>query len=99
MLRRAKKMEDTQPLRFICVSFLLQFFLLFLGLYDPSFQKIVFWCFYALALLFANAALIRSGWRPTGPMSRTLERLGDWLAVPGGWLWTKLRTPWKEGKR
>lgn len=99
MLRRAKKMEDTQPLRFICVSFLLQFFLLFLGLYDPSFQKIVFWCFYALALLFANAALIRSGWRPTGPMSRTLERLGGWLSVPGVWLWTKLRTPRKEGKR
>ncbi len=91
MLRYTKHQADREPLRFVCISFLLQFFLLFLGLYDPSFQKIVFWCFYALALLFANAALIRTGWRPAGPVSRALERLAGWLAIPGGWIWTKLR--------
>lgn len=97
MLRAAKAMEDKTPLRFVCVSFLLQFFLLFLGLYDPSFQKIVFWCFYALALLFLNAALVRSGWRPGGPVSRALDRLANRLAPAGNRLFKLLRTPWKEG--
>ena len=80
MLRRAKTMEDKTPLRFVAVSFLIQVFLLFLGLYDPSFQKIVFWCFYALALMFGNAALIQSGWRPTGPLSRRLEAVASALS-------------------
>ena len=97
MLRAAKVMEDKLPLRFVSVSFLLQVFLLTLGLYDPSFQKIVFWCFYALALMFANAALIRSGWRPTGPVTRAANAIARRLSVPGGKLWSLLRTPWKEG--
>ncbi len=52
----AKGSGDPEALRFAAISFLLQFFLLFLGLYDPSFQKIVFWCFYALALIFLKIA-------------------------------------------
>ena len=80
MLRHAKTMEDKAPLRFVAVSFLIQVFLLFLGLYDPSFQKIVFWCFYALALMFGNAALIQSGWRPTGPLSQKLEKIASALS-------------------
>ena len=80
MLRHAKTMEDQAPLRFVAVSFLIQVFLLFLGLYDPSFQKIVFWCFYALALMFGNAALVQSGWRPTGPLSRALEAIASALS-------------------
>lgn len=91
MLRAAKTMEDRSPLRFVSVSFLLQVFLLFLGLYDPSFQKIVFWCFYALALMFANAALIRSGWRPTGPVSSLLQRLATRLTPLANHLWQGLR--------
>lgn len=98
LLRAAKHMEDKTPLRFVSVSFLLQFFLLFLGLYDPSFQKLVFWCFYALALLFANAAMVRSGWRPTGVLSRALARLEERLTPAGARVWKALRTPWKEGK-
>ena len=99
MLRAAKTMEDKLPLRFVAISFLLQIFLLTLGMYDPSFQKIVFWCFYALALMFANAALIRSGWRPTGPVSRGLNALAEGIAPLGRRIWRMLRTPWKEGNR
>lgn len=97
LLKAAKAMEDKTTLRFVSFSFLLQFFLLFLGLYDPSFQKLVFWCFYALALMFANAAMIRSGWRPTGFVSRGLDRLACLLAPVTRRIWQTLRTPWKEG--
>lgn len=97
MLREAKAMEDKSHLRFICISFLLQVFLLTLGFYDPSFQKIVFWCFYALALLFGNAALLRSGWRPTGPASRWLDHLAAIQSPIGDRVWNAIRTPWKEG--
>lgn len=90
MLRQAKYLEDKNPLRFSVISFLIQFFLLFLGLYDPSFQKIVFWCFYALALLMLKAAMAMSGWVPMDPISRGLDRLAGWLAVPGNWVWDKL---------
>ncbi len=54
VLLRGKGQETVRT--FAAVSFLIQFFLLFLGLYDPSFQKIVFWCFYALALCFLRFA-------------------------------------------
>ena len=97
MLRAAKKMDDPLALRFVSVSFLLPVFLLTLGMYDPSFQKIVFWCFYALALMFANAALVRSGWRPTGPLTRALDRLSAAQAPAAARVWRVLRTPWKEG--
>ena len=85
-LRAAKYREDTAPLRFASVSFLIQFFLLFLGLYDPSFQKIVFWCFYSLALLFLKGAL--------APRRTLLDR----LAPLGRRVWDLLRKPWKEEK-
>ena len=99
LLKAAKTLEDKEPLRFASISFLLQVFLLTLGIYDPSFQKLVFWCFYALALIFANAAMIRSGWRPAGPVSRLLARLAPWLCIPGNRIWQVLRTPWKEGNQ
>ena len=54
------------------------------GLYDPSFQKIVFWCFYGLALVFLKGAL--------APRRTLLDR----LAPLGRRIWNTLRTPWKE---
>ena len=66
-------------------------FLLVLGLYDPSFQKLVFWCFYALSLVFANAALLRSGWRPVGPVSDLLDRLAARPAPARDRIWSTLR--------
>lgn len=89
MLRAAKYLEDKTALGFASVSFLLQFFLLFIGIYDPSFQKIVFWCFYALGLLMLKAAMRCSGWNPGDPVSRALRKL-----VPlGDRVWKFLRTP------
>ena len=98
LLHAAKQLEDKTPLRFVSTSFLIQFFLLFLGLYDPSFQKIVFWCFYALALLFLNTAMVSADWRPTGVLSRALAWLEELLTPAGKRIWNLLRTPWKEGK-
>lgn len=98
MLRRAKALEDREPLSLTIVSFLIQLNLLVLGLYDPSFQKIVFWCFYALAVMLLRSAMARSGWNPTGPVTRLFEGLIALLTPAGRWLWGLLRTPWKEGK-
>ena len=97
MLKVAKDTEDFTALRLASISFLLQVFLLLLGFYDPSFQKIVFWCFYALALMCSNGALILSGWRPTGPVSRWLDHLAAILSPIGDRAWNAIRTPWKEG--
>ena len=44
-----------------------------------------------LALMFANAALVRSGWRPTGPLTRALDRLSAALAPAGDRVWRVLR--------
>jgi len=93
-LRMAKYLEDKEPLRFAAISFLIQFFLLFIGIYDPSFQKIVFWCFYALALMFLKAALRSGGWDPRDPVSRGIKK----LAPLGDRLWQLLRSPVKGGK-
>ena len=99
MLKAARYMDGPPNLGYLSISFLLQTFLLVLGLYDPSFQKLVFWCFYALALMFANAAMLRSGWCPTGPVSRVLNGLADRLSPAVTRIWNTIRTPWKEGNR
>ena len=56
-------------------SFMIQSFLLIVGIYDPNFQRIVFWCFYALSILLLIAALELESHRPNDPVSRLLERL------------------------
>lgn len=95
-LRHAKKLEDRKPLSLCVVSFMLQAFLFFLGLYDPSFQKIVFWCFYGVCVMLLGSAMELSGWRPTGPVSRGLEHLLALLAPAGNWIWAKLHAFSKE---
>ena len=97
MLHHAKSLEDKTALRFASVSFLIQFFLLFLGLYDPSFQKVVFWCFYGVALMFLRAAMRRSGWCPDDPLSKLLDRILGRLRPVCSAVWQFFRTPWKEG--
>lgn len=85
LLCHAKGLAGKEPLCLVCVSFLIQFYLLFLGLYDPTFQKIVFWCFYGIALMLLRCAMEQSGWRPTGPLSRLGDRLnGFGLFRKGG---------------
>ncbi len=52
--------ENTQTWYFAVraeiTSFMIQSFLLIIGIYDPCFTKLVFWCFYTLALLLMFAA-------------------------------------------
>lgn len=43
-------------------SFVLQSFLLIMGIYDPCFQKIVFWCFYGIAIILSSYALKLDGY-------------------------------------
>lgn len=74
--------------RMLCVSsFMLQSFLLILSIYDPTFQKIVFWCFYGLALVMQIAALKLAGHTPDDPVSRWLHKLIHFCAPPFVLVW------------
>ena len=99
-LKHRKGESDTISLALnLCVcSFLLQSFLLFVGIYDPNFQRVIFWCFYSLSILLMTAALHLEQYHPTDPVSRMLERAAEHLRPAGAWIWRILRTPWKEGK-
>ena len=72
---------------FCIVSFMLQSFLLVMGLFDPTFQKIVFWCFYGIALLLQCAALELEGHTPDDPVSRWLHKLIHLCAPPFVLVW------------
>ena len=58
-----------------------------MGLFDPTFQKIVFWCFYGIALLFQAAALELEGHTPDDPVSRLLNKLIRLCAPPFVLVW------------
>lgn len=73
--RRWESPELRLAFRLSVGSFMLQSFLLIVGIYDPNFQRIVFWCFYALSILLLIAALELEGHRPGDPVSRMMERL------------------------
>ena len=79
-------------------SFMIQSFLLFVGIYDPNFQRIIFWCFYALSVLLMIAAQELEGCRPADPVSRAMDHAFRKLRPGLNALWQTLRTPWKEGK-
>ena len=101
--RRLKRQRTNSPehslaFRLSTGSLMLQSFLLFVGIYDPNFQKIVFWSFYSLSILLLIAALGLEGHRPNDPVSRLLDRFLDRLRPGLHNLWQTLRTPWKEGK-
>lgn len=75
-LRLKKRAGELQSARMFCASsFMIQGFLLLLGMLDPTFQKHVFWCFYGVALLLQSAALQLEGAVLTDPVSRLLERV------------------------
>ena len=72
----------------LCVSaFLIQSFLLILGLLDPTFQKNVFWCFYGIAMLFLATALELEGHTPDDRVSRLLNKLIHFCAPPFVLVW------------
>lgn len=82
---------ELQTARMLCaVSFMIQSFLLVMGLFDPTFQKIVFWCFYGIALLFQCAALELEGHTPDDPVSRLLNKLIRLCAPPFVLIWNRI---------
>ena len=75
-VRLKQRPGELQTARMLCVSsFLIQSFLLILGIYDPNFQRVIFWCFYAIALLLLATALELEGAILADPVSRMLNRL------------------------
>lgn len=88
LLRLKKRPGELQTARMLCVtSFLIQSFLLILGLLDPTFQKLVFWCFYALAILMLLCALDLEGHVPEDPVSRALNKFIHFCAPPFVLVW------------
>lgn len=75
LLMKLRHRKGSTALELCCASFMIQFFLLFVGLLDPSFQKIVFWCFYAIAVILLLAAMDREEYHPDGPLSRLFLRV------------------------
>ena len=74
--KRLKGAEGMTVPRMLCISsFMIQSFLLFLGIYDPNFQRVVFWCFYSVAVLMQRTALRLEGHLLSDPVSRFLEQL------------------------
>ena len=86
-LARLKK-QPMHTARMLCVaSFMVQSFLLILGIYDPNFQRVIFWCFYALAILMYLNALELEGHTPDDPVSRLLNKLIHFCAPPFVLVW------------
>ena len=84
-LQFARGREDRRGVEPLTVSLLIQSYLLLLGLLDPTFQKIVFWCFYGLAAMLLTEGMDRAGWRPAGPLTNLFDRTAALL----GLLWRK----------
>ena len=86
-LSRLKK-HPNGTARMLCIaSFLVQSFLLILGIYDPNFQRVIFWCFYALAILMYLNALELEGHTPDDFVSRLLNKLIHFCAPPFVLVW------------
>ena len=88
----ARKQEGKRGVEALTVSFLIQSYLLFLGLLDPTFQKIVFWCFYAVSAMLLLTGMEQSGWRPNDPLSRLFGKTAALASPIGRRVWEFLRT-------
>ena len=87
-LSRLKERPDLSTARMLCIcSFMVQSFLLVLGIYDPNFQRVIFWCFYALAIMMLLGALELEGHIPDDPVSRFLNKLIHLCAPPFVLVW------------
>lgn len=86
--RLKKRPGELQTARMLCIaSFMIQSFLLFLGVYDPNFQRVIFWCFYALAILMLTGALELEGHTPDDCVSRLLYKSIHLCAPPFVLVW------------
>ena len=82
------KERQLNTARMLCTSaFLIQSFLLILGLLDPTFQKNVFWCFYGIAMLFLGTAMDLEGHTPDDFVSRLLNKFIHFCAPPFVLVW------------
>ena len=87
-ISRLKKHPELHTARMLCIcSFMVQSFLLVLGIYDPNFQRVIFWCFYALAIVMMLAALELEGHTPDDIVSRWLHKLIHLCAPPFVLVW------------
>ena len=86
-LLAARRQEGRHGVPALTVSLLLQSYLLTLGLLDPTFQKIVFWCFYGICAMLLMQGMKESGCRPQGPLTRAFDRLSGVLTAALGFLW------------
>lgn len=87
----ARKDSDRRGVEALTVSLLIQSYLLFLGLLDPTFQKIVFWCFYGVAAMLLILGMDQARWQPADPITRFFSAIPARLAPAGRWVWDKLR--------
>ena len=86
--RLKKRPGELQSARMLCIaSFMIQSFLLFLGIYDPNFQRVIFWCFYALSILMLMGALELECHTPDDPVSRLLYKFIHFCAPPFVLVW------------
>ena len=85
-LQFARKREDRAGIEPLTVSLLIQGYLLFLGLLDPTFQKIVFWCFYGVAAMLLAAGMTQAQWKPSGALAALFDRIAGLV----GMIWRKL---------
>lgn len=65
-LLRARKQPGRPGVQPLTVSLLLQSYLLLLGVLDPTFQKLIFWCFYGISAMLLIVGMERCGFRKGG---------------------------------
>ena len=83
-LQAARRQEEKRGVEALTVSLLIQSYLLSLGLLDPTFQKIVFWCFYGVSAMLLLGGIRQSGCQPRGPLTSLFDRLSGLLTAALG---------------
>lgn len=87
-LSRLKERPELTTARMLCIcSFMVQSFLLVLGIYDPNFQRVIFWCFHALAIMMMLGAMELEGHTPDDRLSRLLSKFIRFCAPPFALVW------------
>ena len=97
-LKRQKSVSGQFNLAFelCCASFMIQSFILIIGLFDPCFQKIIFWCIYGISIILMICAIKLENYRPDDAISRFIYRIIHRISPAGKWIWNKLTVFSKE---
>ena len=96
---KRQKLESKQfnlAFELCCTSFMIQSFILFIGIYDPCFQRIIFWCFYGISIILMIYAMSLENYRPDDVVSRFIYRIIHRISPAGKWIWNKLSVFSKE---